>query len=83
MKSIAINISALQKMINILKSITTRKESVSNKAGANVGDKKLFPNEASITTFQRKAYMGNFMAGPYAMIDPRFFNSKEPHFQNN
>lgn len=60
-----------------------KKQAVLKKPEANVEEKQLFPNEASITTFQRKAYMGNFMAGPYAMIDPRFFNSKKPHFQNN
>jgi hypothetical protein len=83
MKSIAINISALQKITNFLKSMTMRKKAVIKKAEADIEDKQLFPNEASIITFQRKAYIGNFMAGPYAMIDPRFFKSKKPHFQNN
>jgi hypothetical protein len=83
MKSIEIHISALQKIIIFLKNITMRKEAVGKKAEANVEEKELFPNEASITAFQRKAYMGNFMAGPYAMIDPRFFKSKKQHFQDN
>jgi hypothetical protein len=83
MKSIEINISTFQKVINFLKGITMTKGKVNSKTEAKAEEKQLFPNEASITTFQRKAYMGNFMAGPYAMIDPRFFKSKKPHFQNN
>jgi hypothetical protein len=83
MKSIEINIPTLQKVINFLKSVTMSKGEVVSKTEARAEEKKLFPNEASITTFQRKAYMGNFMAGPYAMIDPRFFKSKKPHFQDN
>lgn len=83
MKSIDINISILQKFIHLLRNITISKEKISENAETGAAGQQLFPNEESITAFHRKAYLGNFMAGPYAMIDPRFFKSKEPHFQNN
>ena len=72
MKTISFNILSRIKVFITLKSFNDKQSSTANKSpqsnAVSVVDKAL--QASALETFQRKAYMGHFMAGPIAFLHP-------------
>ncbi len=77
MKAIDINITPLQKFFNLFRVNKMPGGKVKKDFKETKQECTIFPDSESITQFQRKAYMGNFMAGPFTMIAPGFFKTEK------
>ena len=76
MKAFSINILDRIKMFIQIDNQASKPERIIHRQQENVvqsrpGEPK--SNESDLAVFQRKAYMGHFMAGPIALIHPGLF----------